>query len=72
MISYPHPTLPGVWVTSPIYIGSDMEKFLHCQHQWPEGLPDMQEIKGENTIAGMQVCPLCGGTRAIYKKEVNG
>ena len=67
MQNFPHPTLAGVVVTTPIYIGTGIEKMSRCEHQWPEGLPDNMK-KVEDYLAGIQCCLLCGATRAIYQK----
>jgi hypothetical protein len=71
MQSMPHPKLPGVFVTSPIYIApaSEFLKMARCAHQWPEGLPDnMEEVPG-GYLSGYQKCACCGASRGIYKKQ---
>ena len=71
MLSFPHPTIPGILVTSPVYFGTTeaVEKMDKCKHQWPEGLPTWSVVDGHNV--GMQTCSLCGATRGIYERKEN-
>ena len=70
MKSEPHPSLPGVIITTPFYVGSDqaVSKMIICDHQWPEGLPDRMQVE-EGYLVGTQFCLFCGATRGIYKKH---
>lgn len=73
MKSEPHPTLPGVFVTTPLYVGTmiELRRMQTCQHAWPEGMPEDLNVSDEGEV-GVQHCTWgCGATRAIYrvKKE---
>ena len=72
MESFPHPTLPGVFVTTPVYVGlkARVSEQCHCSHLFPEGLPDnMDESPDGKLLMGIQQCSLCGASRAIYKPK---
>ena len=72
MLSYPHPTLPGVFVSTPLYIGfgNETAKMQICLHLWPEGMPDtMEDSPDGRSRVGMQKCTLCGASRAIHTSQ---
>ena len=67
MKSYPHPTLEGYFLTTPLYVGPNdaVEKMVVCDHVFPLDLPEKM-VPADDFVMGIQKCPKCGAVRSVY------